>query len=60
MRISDAKKQFVEMNKDWIEENKNDKIKVNLAYRYYLDKLCRDGEITLRQWQNAANLLRSK
>ena len=58
MKISDAKKQFVEMYKDWIEENKDDKIKVNLAYHGYLDQLCREGEITLKQYETAGNLIR--
>ena len=43
----------MEVNKEWIEENKNDKIKVNYEYSIYLDALCKSGVITQKQWQNA-------
>jgi hypothetical protein len=48
-----VKKYWMEVNKDWIKQNKSDKIKVNLAYTMYLDGLCKDGIITLNQWHNA-------
>lgn len=52
--MKDIKKNWIEENKEWIEANKNDKIKVNMAYTLFLDGLCRDGYITLSQWQKAS------
>ena len=48
-----VKSEWMRENKDWIEEHKNDKQMVNLAYQTYLDGLCKSGEITQEQWQNA-------
>ena len=48
-----VKSEWMRENKDWIEEHKNDKQMVNLAYQTYLDCLCKSGEITQEQWQNA-------
>lgn len=54
MTLRDARKMFVEYNKTFIQENKNDKIKVNTEYQWYLDSLCKSGLITQKQWQNAS------
>lgn len=48
-----VKSEWLRANKKWIEEHKNDKPMVNLAYQTYLDGLCKSGEITQKQWQNA-------
>lgn len=48
-----VKSEWMRENKDWIEEHKNDKQMVNLAYQTYLDGLCKSGEIAQEQWQNA-------
>ena len=47
------KSEWLRENKDWIEEHKNDRPMINLAYQMYLDDLCKSGEITQDQWQNA-------
>lgn len=48
-----VKSQWLKDNKEWIELHKNDKPMVNLEYQMYLDGLCKSGEITQKQWQNA-------
>ena len=47
------KSEWLRANKEWIEEHKNDRPMINLAYQTHLDDLCKSGEITQDQWQNA-------
>lgn len=58
MTLRQAKNDFRVINRKWIEEHKSDKIMVNTAYDCFLDCLCKAGEITQRQWQNATNFYR--
>lgn len=60
MTIRQAKKDFKEWNTAFIKANKTDTIKVNLEYRYYLDSLCKDGQITDKQYSNASNLINKR
>lgn len=53
-----VKSEWLRENREWIEAHKNDKIMVNTAYMQYLDGLCKSGEITQKQWQNATNILK--
>jgi hypothetical protein len=58
MTLRQAKNDFRIIHHKWIEEHKSDKIMVNEAYAGFLDCLCKSGEITQRQWQNATNFYR--
>lgn len=56
MDIRKLAKQFKEDNRDFIETHKKDKILLNMCWSSYVDGLCRDGVVTLRQWQNLKNI----
>lgn len=58
MTLRQAKNDFRVINRKWIDAHKDDKIMVNEAYAGFLDHLCKAGEITQRQWQNATNFFR--
>jgi len=58
MTLRQAKNDFRIIHRKWIEEHKSDKIMINEAYAGFLDCLCKAGEITQRQWQNATNFYR--
>lgn len=58
MTLQQAKKNFKEFNNEFIQKNKNDKIMINTAYHQYLDALCKDGEITQKQYNNASNFIK--
>lgn len=56
MNMEKLAKQYKQDNKEFIEEHKNDKILLNCAWSAYVDSLVRDGEVTLKQWQNLNNI----
>ena len=58
MTLKQVRKNFKEYNADFIKDNKRDKIKVNFEYSCYLDSLCKNGEITQKQYNNARNYLK--
>lgn len=56
MNMKELAKNFKRDNKKFIEDNKTDKIMLNLEWTYYLDSLCKDRKITNKQWQNHSNI----
>ena len=58
MTLKEARQIFKEEYADFIRANKTDKIAINLAYTYFLDGLCKDGQITQKQWEDADNFIK--
>ena len=56
MNMRKLAKQWKTKNKDFIEQHKHDKILLNYEWQMYLDSLCKSGEITQKQLDNASNL----
>ena len=60
MKISECRKAFKLDNAAFIKAHKHDIIMINEAYMHWLDTLCKAGEITQRQYDNAGNLIRAR
>ena len=50
-----TKKQALRVFKKFYPISKTDSIMNRLEWSYYTDSLCKDGEITLRQYENWSN-----
>ena len=56
MDMKKLAKEFKTLNKEFIEAHKDDKILLNYEWQCYCDMLCKNGEITQRQWQNLKSI----
>ena len=56
MKMEEIKKYFIQENKDFILNNIDDIIKINYEYNCYIDGLCKDKQITQRQYNSAHNI----
>lgn len=56
MTIKQCQQIFKECNAEFIKANHNDIIMLNEVYSQFLDTLCKDGEITQKQYDRAGNL----
>lgn len=56
MNMKKLEMQFKRENKDFIKAHKNDKVMLNLEWEFYCDMLCKNGQITQKQWQNLKNI----
>lgn len=54
----ECKKIFKSEYADLIRKHKGDKILLNEVWHCFLDSLCRDGKITMTQYENAGNLFK--
>ena len=57
MKTADIKKTFISefygTRGNYLKARKDDYCKVQLEWAFYIDSLCRDGEITEKQYNNA-------
>lgn len=60
MTIRKTRKIYKESSKEFISKNRKDVILLNEDYMAFLDCLCKDGEITQKQYDNAPNLFKRK
>ena len=55
MNYKDTLRIYKEDSKDFLESKKDDKPALREAWSNYIDGLCKDGEITLQQYENWGN-----
>ena len=55
MNYKDTLRSYKEASKDFLESKKDDKPALREAWHNYIDSLCKDGEITLQQYENWGN-----
>ena len=55
MNYKDTLRSYKEAFKDFLKSKKNDKPALREAWHNYIDGLCKDGEITLQQYENWGN-----
>tara|TARA_R100001440_G_scaffold52577_1_gene72385 strand:- start:486 stop:659 length:174 start_codon:yes stop_codon:yes gene_type:complete len=55
VNYKDTLRIYKEDSKDFLESKKDDKPALREAWSNYIDGLCKDGEITLQQYENWGN-----
>jgi len=55
MNYRDTLRSYKEASKDFLESKKHDKPALRQSWHNYIDSLCKDGEITLKQYENWGN-----
>jgi len=55
VNYKDTLRSYKEASKDFLKSKKNDKPALREAWSNYIDGLCKDGEITLQQYENWGN-----
>ena len=55
MNYKDTLRSYKEASKDFLKSKKNDKPALREAWHNYIDSLCKDGEITLQQYETWGN-----
>ena len=55
MNYRDTLRSYKEASKDFLEAKKHDKPALRESWACYIDSLCKDNEITLKQYENWRN-----